>query len=115
MPVNFSELVYEHAFDTFGRTVTFTPRDGQPYSGRGIFNTVPLDVMADDGTILSDQKTILDILEIEFTTIPQQRDTVFIPEDSGLPELGEYEIIDANTNGGGETTLTLRKVQPIKP
>ena len=32
-----------------------------------------------------------------------------------MPELGEYEIIDSVTNGGGETTLTLRKVLPKKP
>jgi len=115
MAVNFPELVYEPNYDLFARPVTFSPVVGTAYDGRGIFNTVALDVMTEDGAILSDQKTILDILETEFNVMPLQRDRVFIPEADGMPELGEYEIIDSVTNGGGETTLTLRKVLPKKP
>src|SRR5215471_14823736 len=106
MAVNFPELVYLPNYDLFARPVTFTPVVGAAYDARGIFNTVSLDVMTEDGALLSDQKTILDILETEFAVLPVQRDRVFIPEADGMPELGNYEIIDTSTNGGGETTLT---------
>ena len=119
MAVNFPGLLYEPCFNVFARAVTFSPLASQPnqpdYIGRGIFNTVDLDVMAEDGSILSDQKTILDILEKEFTVLPEQRDQVVIGAEGELPALGTFEIIDRNTNGGGETTLTLRKVLPKKP
>jgi len=115
MAINFPEVVYEPCYQVFARDVTFMPLIGDAFLGRGIFNTVPLDVLSEDGAILSDQKTILDILETEFATLPVQRDHIFIPEADGMPELGEYEIIDAVTNGGGETTLTLRKVLTKKP
>src|SRR5262245_6914524 len=119
MAVNFPSLVYEPCFNVFARAVTFAPFASQPsqpnYVGRGIFNTVDMDVMAEDGSILSDQKTILDILEKEFTVLPEQRDQVIIAADGELPALGTFEIIDRNTNGGGETTLTLRRVLPKNP
>lgn len=115
MAIDFPSLVYSPGYDIFARPATYTPKVGLPFGGRGIFNTVALDVMAEDGTILSDQKTIFDILETEYPVMPVQNDQVYIPASDGMPELGNYEIIDASTNGGGETTLTLRKVLPKKP
>ena len=119
MAVNFSQMVYLPNYAVFARPVTFTPLVSQPgqaaYGARGIFNTVPIDVMGSDGSIFSDQKTILDILEEEFSVLPVQLDRVFIPAHIGIPELGHFEIIDADTNGGGETTLTLRKLVTAKP
>ena len=120
MAVNFSELVYLPNFDLFARPVTITPlasRPGVPaYSARGIFGTRPVDVQTENGAIFSDQQTILDVLEAEFTVVPQQLDRVFIPGDLNAgPELGEFEVTDADTNGGGETTLALRKVVTAKP
>jgi hypothetical protein len=62
-----------------------------------------------DNSIYSDQKTILDIRESEFPLIPLRGDRVVIPADCNGVNQGEWEIIDSDTNGGGETTLTLRK------
>ena len=64
--------------------------------------------------ITTDQRTIFDIRAAEFPVLPQQDDTVYIPEEplSGLPELGNFEIINVWHNGGGEVTLQLRKVMP---
>jgi hypothetical protein len=106
MPINFSDQVYLHAQDTYGRAITLTPGG----VGRGILDTKDIDVVALDGSIISEQRTILDIREIEWAVLPRQGDQVAIPADSGLPDEGAWEIIDVVRNGGGETTLTLRKL-----
>ena len=119
MAVNFSTQVYLPTYDTFARSVIFTPVKSQPnqaaYGARGIYGTVSIDVMAEDNSIISDARTILDIREIEFTVLPVQGDLVEIPTTSGMPALGSFEIIDSNTNGGGETTLFIRKQVTASP
>lgn len=119
MPVNFSDRVYLPCFDTFARMVTFSPlvsQAGQPaYAGRGIFDTVSIDVVALDGSIISEQRTILDIRDVEFGILPAQGDQVAIPADGGLPDAGNWEVIDTSRNGGGETTLMLRRMMTAKP
>jgi hypothetical protein len=111
--VNFSTLIYKPAFDMFAVPLTVIPLASQQglagYATRGIFDTVALNVIAEDGSIYSDQKTILDIRESEFSVLPLQGDHVVIPEDCNGQPLGEFEVIDTATNGGGETTLTLRR------
>lgn len=111
--VDFSTLVYGPAFDMFARPVTFYPYASQPgapgYPARGIFSTRQLDIVGLDGAIFSDQQTILDIREVEFAILPQQQDRCYIGVANAGPAQGEFEITDANTNGGGETTLVLRK------
>lgn len=119
MAVAFSTLVYDPCFDMFAVPVTFKPLVSQPsvpsYDARGIFDTDEIDIAALDGSILSDQKTILDIREAEFAVLPVQGDRVMIPADCNGVNRGEFEIIDADTNGGGETTLSLRKWLPSLP
>jgi len=118
MALNFSTLVYLPCQDTFGRDATFYPAGGgASYWGRGIYDTRGTVVETDVGlAILSDQETIFDIREVEFGTLPKQGDRVDIPEDdAGNPALGLFEITDAWTNGGGETTLVIRKVVTAAP
>jgi hypothetical protein len=119
MPVNFSDLVYLPNFNTFARAIFITPLASQPgqpvYQARGIFDTVPIDVVALDGSIISEQRTILDLREVEFAVLPVQGDQFAIPADGGLPDAGNWEAIDTSRNGGGETTLTLRKLMTAKP
>lgn len=120
MAVNFSTLVYLPNYDMFARPVIINPLASQPgvppYQNRGIVGTRDIDVSAMDGSIYSDQQTILDIREAEYAVLPQQLDRVTIPADiEGGPAWGEYEIIDTSTNGGGEMTLGIRKVQTAKP
>ena len=113
MPVNFSTDVYLPAQDLFGRTITVTPLasqpGGQPYTARGILDVDAMDVDAMDGSIISETRVILDIREVEFAVLPLQGDIIDVPADSGLPAEGSFEVIDADPNGGGETTLTLRR------
>jgi hypothetical protein len=116
MAVNMSTMVYQRCQDLFGRPVTFTSTLGNSYSGsaRGIYDTEELNVLLEDGSIMSDQKTILDIRAAEFGSLPVQGDIVDIPYDSfsELPDLGSFVVLDTDDNGGGEITLTLRKLLP---
>jgi hypothetical protein len=119
VPINFSEQVYLQTQNTYGRPVTITPLasqpNGQPYVTRGIFEMEAMDVAAMDGSIISETRVILDIREAEFTVLPLQGDLVDVPANSGLPAEGQFEVMDADPNGGGETTLTLRHIVQAKP
>jgi len=119
MGVNFATLLYEPNFDMWAVPITVNPIVSQPgapaYSARGIFDTRDIDVIGTDGSIFSDQQTELDILEKEFSVLPKQNDRVTIPLDCNGAPLGEYEVLDVSTNGGGETTLSLRKWTAAAP
>jgi hypothetical protein len=114
MALNMSVMVYSPCQDVFGRPVTFTSTLGGSFSGtsRGIYDSRSLNVVLEDGSILSDQDTILDIRTSEFPVLPIQGDTIHIPADpaSGLPDLGDFEITDVAHNGGGEVTLQLKSL-----
>jgi hypothetical protein len=120
MAVNFSTLVYLPNYDMFARPITVTPLASQPgspaYAARGIYDTRAVDVAAMDGSIISDQQTILDVRQAEFTKVPEQLDRINIPADAeGGPALGDFEVTDTEDNGGGETTLIIRKIVTAKP
>src|SRR5262245_55639168 len=116
MPVNFSTTVYLPAMDTFSVPCTIFPlvsRPGiGPYDARGILSTHELNVIAEDGSIISTQQTIFDVRDVEFDVVPQQHDRIHIAVDCNGQPQGEFEIIDASINGGGQTTLVLRKWRP---
>jgi len=118
MAINYSTMVYAHAQNTFGRPVTFTPKDGSgAFQGRGIMDIDPIDVLAEDGSVISETRVVLDIRDDEYATMPKTGDRVDIGGDpaSGIPARGPYVIIDSDPNGGGETTLTLRHIVDTKP
>jgi len=122
MAIDFSQMVYEPNYAVFQREILVTPNQSQPgqpsYLARGIYNTVATDVMALDGSIVSEQRTILDILDADFAVLPVQHDIINIPAYQTLPALNEpmgWEITDAKSNGGGETTLDIRKLTAAKP
>lgn len=119
MPVDFSAQVYSPAQDMFGRPIVVTPTVSQPsmppYNARGIYTTEEEDLPAEDGSIFSDQHTILDVVAREFEVLPIQGDLIFIPAVGGIPAAGNFVIIDIKDNGGGETTFELRKVVQSKP
>jgi hypothetical protein len=117
--INYSTLVLLPAYEFFARPVTFYPIVSQPtvasYIGRGIYDSRLIQVAGLDGSFLVDQQTILDIREIEFAVLPQQTDRLTIgPADAG-PDLGEFEVVMGSSNGGGETTLIIRKWTPSRP
>ena len=119
MAVNFSTMAKLPCQDMFSVPVTVTPVKSLPgapaYAARGIFNTGQVDVATLDGTVFSDQQTILDIRDAEFAVVPMQGDRVMVPVDcNGAPQ-GEFEIVDTDKDGGGQTTCTLRKYEMAKP
>jgi len=106
----------------YGRVVTVTPVFSQPgapsYSARGIYDVEESDVVGENGQIFSDHTKILDILESDWagSVLPVQHDLIDIPADPNAGEaLGMFEVLDAVENGGGETTLKLRKWEPALP
>jgi len=114
--LDYSTSIYLPNYNLLARAIVVTPAVSQPsaapYWTRGIYNTEKLDVAAEDGSILTDHRTYVDVLEAEFAVVPVQGDQVFIPADRGaMGELGNFEVIDAFHNGGGETTLQLRKLE----
>jgi len=120
MALNFSTLVYLPNFDMFARPITVTPFASQPglpaYTARGIYDTRPIDVQAQDGTIVSEQQTILDVRDVEFSVVPDQLDRIHIPADPDAgQDLGDYEVTNVESNGGGETTLVIRKIVAARP
>jgi len=123
MALDFSTLVYLPSMDTFARVVTVTPLASQPgapaYNSRGIFSTRPVDVGGMDGSIISDQQTILDVRDAEFLVVPEQLDRINIPFDASAGDtgdaLGDWEVVDTESNGGGLTTLIIRKLVTSKP
>jgi hypothetical protein len=119
MSVNFSTMVKLPCQDMFAVPITVTPLASQPgqpaYSARGIFNTGAQDVALTDGSVFSDHQTILDVRDVEFDTVPMQGDRVTIPHDCNGAPLGEFEITDIAKDGGGQTTLSLRKYEAALP
>ena len=44
--------------------------------------------------------------------LPQQGDLIHIPAEGMIPAEGDFEVTDVDRNGGGETTLAIRKWEP---
>jgi hypothetical protein len=128
MGVDYSTDILLPNFNFWARPVTFYPlasggTDISPYSNRGIYDSRAIEYLGDGGVVIQDQETILDIREEEFGTVPQQGDQVYIgPDNTGgilgpgrSDTPGQFEIIDRKSNGGGEFTLTLRKIETATP
>jgi hypothetical protein len=115
MAVNLDVLLQSTAFDFFAVACTIVPFASQPgagaYPARGILNTYSINVAGEDNSIYSDQRTIFDIRDSDFPIMPAQNDHVIIPIDCNGAPKGTYEIIDASGDGGGQTMLTIRKVE----
>jgi hypothetical protein len=119
MGQDYSGLIYAPTYDVFARQITVTPVISQPaagaYTARGIYDTQDKEVPGENGTIFVDQETILDILESEFPTLPTQKDLIDIPNDGNVPAEGSFEVMSSSSNGGGETTLVIRKIATVVP
>ena len=121
MAVDFSTLLYLATQNVIARAITITPIVSNPgapaFAMRGIYDTSPVDIETDMGTVMvSDQSTIVDIRDNELFAIgqvlPQQGDLINIPAEGMIPAEGDFEVTDVDRNGGGETTLTIRKWEP---
>jgi hypothetical protein len=119
MGLDLSALVKLPVLDVFGRPIDVYPNASQPgagsYRARGYFGTSELDVGAEDGSVVTDQQTFLDVREIEFAVVPSQKDLIGIPADGAVPAEGMFEVVSATTDGGGLTTLIIRKLETARP
>jgi hypothetical protein len=113
MAINMSKALYGPCQSAFGRPGIFTYAAGGSFTGSGIYSSTEMELMLDDGSVISDQRTIFDIRAEDYPTLPAQNDTVTIPAEpiSGLPALGDFQITDVSHNGGGEITLQLRAIK----
>jgi hypothetical protein len=117
---NLTDSVYLPNWNVWARPVTVTPLKSQPgapaYGGRGYFDTKETDVMTEDGGILSDARSYLDILFIEFPIPPMQGDLIDIPFHQGV-EGGSFEVLDLAGvgNAGGMINITLKRIVTPKP
>src|SRR5262249_49379308 len=116
MGVDYSTTILLPNYDFWARDIQLTPVASQPgappYWARGIYDTQAiLRLLHEDVAALSDQQTIIDI-----RVIPQQGDLVAVPADVGaMGMVGPFEVTDTYTNGGGETTLVVRKWESATP
>jgi hypothetical protein len=113
MAINMSRALYLACQNVFGRPGIFTYAAGGTFTGSGIYSSTEMELMLDDGAVISDQRTIFDIRAEDYPTLPAQNDTVTIPAEpiSGLPALGDFQITNVWHNGGGEVTLQLRQLE----
>jgi len=122
MAVNFATSLLEPDYEQWARPIVVTPSVSAPaaaaYQMRGIYGTEALDLLSDD-TMISTQRTILDINEEEFLgagyALPQQGDLINIPADGTLRALGDFQVVSSSSDGGGETTLEIRQWEPSTP
>jgi hypothetical protein len=119
MTINFPMLLYRPVFEQFARPVTFHPIVSQPgapsFEGRAIYDTEEIDIETLDGALFSETRTQLDILEIDFSTLPLQGDLVVIAGDENVRG-GSFVISDMSPSGnaGGEVSLQLRRISVPK-
>jgi len=120
MAVNYSVDLYEKLWDVFARPITVTPvvsQPGQPaYSARCYYDTRGLDILTEDGGVLSDSKVYIDLRLPEFPIMLLQGDYIDIPLTLDVPG-GTYvvEDVEGDGNAGGIVSLTLRKRVTNKP
>jgi hypothetical protein len=121
MAVNFSTLVYLPCFDLFARKIVVTPVASQPglppFENRAIYDTRAIDLAALDGSIVDEQETFLDLLEAEWPRMVDPLDQIYIPPDpdAGNIGVGTYDVTSVDTNGGGLTTIVIRRIMDPKP
>ena len=119
MGLDMSALVKLPIMDVFGRPIDVTPIASQPgagsYRARGYLGTNDLDVAAEDGSVITDQTTFLDVRDNEFAVVPRQGDRIDIPADGTAPAAGAWEVVSAHEDGGGMTNLHIRRFGLARP
>ena len=117
MAVNFATDLLTPNFGVWGRTIIITPIASAPASALPIrcvaFTTRRHSTLLGEDTLVSDQQTIVDINENEFLELAMRCRSkaiasIFRPAGT-LPALGDFEVVSTSSNGGGETTLEIRK------
>ena len=106
MAVNLDVLLQGPIFDFWAVPVTFTPLASQPgqpaYQGRGILNTYSASMsQASTARSIPTSAPSSTSARASSPCCPQQNDHVTIPLDCNNVPKGEYQIVDASSDGGG--------------
>ncbi|HEY2210270.1 MAG TPA: hypothetical protein VGH62_01380 [Bradyrhizobium sp.] len=123
MTIDFSALVLAPAQDVFGAPVVVTPYASQPqqpaYSARGIWSVKSVDIITEDGGVVSDRETTLSIRLAEFQIAPSPGDWITTqvanmpvgldPTEFPPGSVIDFVIDDTSPDGQGELTLTVKR------
>jgi hypothetical protein len=120
MPTDFDQEVLVACEDTFARPIMIDPIRSQPgkvpFTARAIFTSRNANVVLADGSVLSDQTTMVGVRLADenydgspmFVKAPMKRDRVYIPDLAGT----QYWVRDTTLDGQGGMTLHLGKEYP---
>jgi hypothetical protein len=112
--LDFAGLVHTALQGTFSRPFVVTPyasqpENPQPYSGRGVYSTAPVDILPELNLAVSDQRTSLWVSASEFPIHPMRDDQIEIPANLNYPAEGTFIIEDVDRHASGKMILTLKK------
>jgi len=117
--LDFNSIVVAQVQNVFSRPIEITPYGSQPgrptYGARGIYVTVPVDVVTEGSVVFSDQRTVIDIRVSEYPVPPVVRDWIFVPAHMSLPAAGPFEVQDTDSYHDGRVRLTLRAARVDEP
>lgn len=95
--------------DTFARSIVVYPLQSDPGKppvlSRGIYRERPVDVMTEDGAVLSSTTKTLDVRLSEFIVQPVAGDLVEL-------EGARFRIDDTDDDGQGGSLWTLKEIRP---
>lgn len=127
MSIDFSRLVLKPAVRTFGKPVRVLPKESQPfaepYDAHGIWTITQVDIVTEDGGILSNRSLKFGIRLEDFPVPPKQGDLI-MSRVCDLP-LGywqgtfephsniDLEITDFQPDGQGGATLIMTRVTQV--
>lgn len=123
MPVDFSALVLAPNMGTFAIDVMIDPIKSQPlappYRARGILTSQQVNVVLENGAVLSDQQTTLGIRRADkhadgttmWVALPMRGDGCATLDTAGVP-IENFWIADIDADRQGGHKLQLRKEKP---
>ncbi|MGB8964748.1 MAG: hypothetical protein WCB99_03810 [Candidatus Cybelea sp.] len=104
MGLDWGLLTKAPQFDMFARPITVNG-----VAARGIWHKDANEFFAEDGSIVIDNKTSIDILNSEFAVTPRQGDMVEVPADGAVPAEASHTVLSSHDDGGGMTNLVLEQ------
>jgi hypothetical protein len=121
--IDFAALVLSPSMAVFGKPVTVTPRksspNAPPFAANGIWTVTQVDIVTDDGGMLSSRSLKFGINMEDFSVALKQGDWISTP--ANLLPIGywqgdfdpngnlDFEISDVQPDGQGGSTLILKR------
>jgi hypothetical protein len=115
MGLDFGVLTKSVVVEFYGRPITVTPAGGAPYNSRGIWHRDSNDFPGEDGSLVTDHKVSIDVLDSDFAVVPRQGDLIEVPADGTVPAEGAFTVLSAHGDGGGMTNLVLSEYLTTVP